>query len=59
MRSMSNIVGDRHKAPDKEDEFEPEPPVIKAERAEERIFEEAKEKDEIISGIRKKIGDSK
>ena len=54
-------MGDRHKAPspDKEDEFEPTPPIIGAERAEEHIFEEAKEKDEIVSGIRKKIADNK
>ncbi len=54
-------MGDPHRAPspDKEGEFEPEPPVIKAERAEEQIFEEAKEKDEIISGVRKKILDNK
>gem|GEM_PF-4845440 len=35
------------------------PPVIGAEKAEEKIYEEAIEKDEIISEVRTKIGDKK
>lgn len=35
------------------------PPKTEAERAEERIFEEAKKKDKIISDYRRGIGDKK
>ncbi len=52
MRSLEKILG---KAREKEGVTEASPPVIGAERAERRRYEEAKEKKEIISDYRTKI----
>ncbi len=59
MRSLINLLDQRDVAPSPVEKNEPSPPIIGAERAEERIFEEAKKKGSIISGVRTKIGDRK
>ena len=61
MRSLKKLMDERDEAPSPEKAAAPEisPPVIKAERAEEEIFEEAKKKDEIISGVRSHLLDKK
>jgi len=52
-------LGERDRAPSPEEENAPGKPIIGAERAEQRIFEEAKKKDRVISGYRTRIGDKK
>lgn len=54
-------MGERDRAPSPEEENAPNisPPIIGAERAEQRIFEEAKKKDMVISSYRTRIGDKK
>lgn len=59
LRSLKKILGDRGRAPSPEKENAPGKPIIGAERAEQRIFEEAKKKDMVISGYRTRIGDKK
>ncbi len=58
MRSLINLLDQRDVAPSPVEEG-PSPPIIGAERAEERIYEEAKKKGSIISGVRTKIGGKK
>jgi hypothetical protein len=54
MRSLKKLLDERDEIQSPEKAAAPEisPPIIDSERAEERIFEEAKKKDEIISGVR-------
>jgi hypothetical protein len=61
MRSLKKIFGDRDEAQSPEKAAAPDisPPIVDSERAEQRIFEEAKKKDRIISGYRTRIGDKK
>lgn len=61
LRSLRRLLGERDRAPSPEEENAPNisPPIIGAERAEQRIFEEAKKKDMVISSYRTRIGDKK
>jgi hypothetical protein len=61
MRSLKKLMDERGEAPSPEKAAAPDisPPITDAERAEERIFEEAKRKDSIPSGIRKRVGNKK
>lgn len=59
LRSLRRLLGERDRAPSPEEENAPGKPIIGAERAEQRIFEEAKKKDRVISGYRTRIGDKK
>ncbi|WP_325377089.1 hypothetical protein [Methanocella sp.] len=61
MRSLRKLLGDRDEAPCPEKAAAPDisPPVIDSERAEEEIFEDAKKKNTVISGIRTHLGDKK
>jgi hypothetical protein len=61
MRSLKKLMDERDEVPSPEKAAAPDisPPITEAERAEERIFEEAKRKDQIPAGIRKSLRDKK
>jgi hypothetical protein len=61
MRSLKKLMDERDEVPSPEKAAAPDisPPLIEAERAEEQLFEEAKRKDQIPSGIRKSLRNKK